>query len=108
MHVLPRKRQVQNAGHRTQGTGHRSQVTAISITLRWSFHVYPFVTFPVTSQSGISLILLFLGHRSLIKNKTQTEVINILNLFILIMTKVLSFLARALKNVRFFSHEAVV
>ena len=31
-------------------------------------------------------ILLFLGHRSLIKNKTQTAVINILNLFILIMT----------------------
>ena len=31
-------------------------------------------------------ILLSLGHRSLIKNKTQTAVINILNLFILIMT----------------------
>ena len=31
-------------------------------------------------------ILLFLDHRSLIKNKTQTAVINILNLFILIMT----------------------
>ena len=31
-------------------------------------------------------ILLFLGHRNLIKNKTQTAVINILNLHILIMT----------------------
>ena len=31
-------------------------------------------------------ILLFLGHSSLIKNKTQTAVINILNLLILIMT----------------------
>ena len=30
---------------------------------------------------------LFLGHRNLIKNKTQTAVINILNLHILIMTK---------------------
>ena len=29
---------------------------------------------------------LFLGHRNLIKNKTQTAVINILNLHILIMT----------------------
>ena len=29
---------------------------------------------------------LFLGHRSLIKNKTQTAMINILNLFIFIMT----------------------
>ena len=33
-----------------------------------------------------SLSLLFLGHRSLMKNKTQTAMINILNLFILIMT----------------------
>ena len=33
-----------------------------------------------------SKILLFLGHRSLIKNKTQTAVINILNLHILIKT----------------------
>ena len=29
------------------------------------------------------LILLFLGHRNLIKNKTQTAVINILNLHIM-------------------------
>ena len=33
---------------------------------------------------SIMEILLFLGYRSLIKNKTQTAVINILNLHILI------------------------
>ena len=36
--------------------------------------------------SDLLQILLFLGHRSLIKNKTQTAVINILNLHILIMS----------------------
>ena len=62
-------RQVQNAGHRSQITGHMSQVTghrlqatenAIKKVDTAGFFVFIYVSFPVTSQSGICLALTML------------------------------------------------
>ena len=57
----------QVTGHRSQITGHRSQVTGHRLQKMqqkvrhcWAFYVYLFVSFPVTSQSGICLALTML------------------------------------------------
>ena len=47
------KRQVQNAGHRSQVAGHRKCNEKVRHC--WACHVYLFVSFPVTSQSGMCL-----------------------------------------------------
>ena len=57
------KRRSQVTGHRSQVTGHRLQVTENAIKKGrhcWAFYVYLFVSFPVTSQSGICLALTML------------------------------------------------
>ena len=57
-HIPPSARQVQNTGHRSQVAGHRKCIKKGRHC--WAFYVYLFVSFPVTSQSGICLALTML------------------------------------------------